>query len=156
MKAAVIQRHRDLLGSEAIARVVDRLRGETVAAQEADSVARRELVDLQNAQIARDEAYHRMNGECEALRGERRRLVAEIGRLEGDLTEHREAVSKLRSETKRLQSEESGLRSHLAEQDEHLRRLYAEIERLTELIEAMENTTAWKLHRRVEKLRGRT
>ena len=30
-----------------------------------------------------------------------------------------------------------------------------EIERLTALIEAMECTTAWKLHRKVEKLRGR-
>jgi len=155
MKAVVIQRHRDRLGSAAIAGIVDRLRGETVASLDADSVARRELADLQVAQIARDEAYHRMNGECEALRGERQRHIDEISRLEMELAPHRETISELQKETTRLQREESDLRSKIEEQDDHLRRLYAEIERLTELVEAMEQTTAWKLHRKVEKLRGR-
>ena len=44
----------------------------------------------------------------------------------------------------------------VGEQDEQLGRVYAEIERLNALIEAMESTTAWKLHRKVEKLRGRS
>ena len=155
MKAVVIERHRDRLGSAAIAGIVDRLRGETVAALEGDSIAQRELADLQAAQIARDEAYHRMNGECEALRGERASHIDEISRLEVDLAQHREAVADLQGETKRLHGEETGLRSKIEEQEDHLRRLYAEIERLTDLVETMEKTTAWKLHRKVEKLRGR-
>lgn len=156
MKAAVIRRHRDRLGCDAIASIVDRLRGETVASVEADSTARRALTDLQKDLAAREDAYHRMNGECEALRGERRRLIAEIGRLEDELSGHREAAAELQQLTRRLQAEESGLRSKVEEQEEHLRRLYAEIERLGGLVEAMEQTTAWKLHRKIEKLRGRT
>jgi len=154
MKAAVIERHRDRLGSDAIASIVDRLRGETVASLEADSTARRELADLQKTQLAREEAYHRMNGECEALRGERRRLIDEIGRLEDELARHREAVSELQESTKRLVGEESRLRSKLEEQEDHLRRLYAEIERLGNLVGKMEQTTAWRWHRRIERLRG--
>lgn len=156
MKAAVIRLHRDRLGSDAVARIVDRLRGETVASLEADSMARRELADLQKAQTARDDAYHRMNGECEALRGERSRHIGEIGRLETELAEHREAVADLQGETKRLHGEEAGLRSKIEEQEDHLRRLYAEIERLTELVGAMEQTAAWKLHRKIEKMRNRS
>jgi len=156
MKAVVIERHSDRLGPAAIAGIVDRLRGETVVSLEADSVARRELADLQKAQIAREQAYHRMNGECEALRDERSRHISEIGRLEQELAEHREAVADLQGETKRLHGEETDLRSKIEEQEDHLRRLYAEIERLTDLVEGMEQTTAWKLHRKVEKLRNRS
>jgi len=156
MKAAVIQRRRDRLGSDTIARIVDRLRGETVTAAEATAGARRELVEQRIAHTELEDTYHRMNGECEALREERARHLGEIGRLEGELVEHRNAVTELQDETNRLQGEESGLRSTVAEQEEHLGRLYGEIERLTELIEAMEQTTAWKLHRKVEKLRGKS
>jgi LmbE family N-acetylglucosaminyl deacetylase len=156
MKGAVIERHRDRLGSAAIAGIVDRLRGETVASLEADSIARQELAELHVAQIARDEAYHRMNGECEALRDERHRHIDEIGRLELELTRHRETVDELQKETNRLQGEDSGLRAKIEEQEDHLRRLYAEIERLGALVEAMEQTAAWKLHRKVEQLRNRS
>jgi LmbE family N-acetylglucosaminyl deacetylase len=41
------------------------------------------------------------------------------------------------------------------ELSENLRRTYAEIERLNGLIRAMEGTRAWRLHRWVERLRGR-
>ena len=46
-------------------------------------------------------------------------------------------------------------RQALAEHDENAQRLYAEIERLTSLVEEMEGTKAWRLHRSLEKLRGR-
>ncbi len=46
-------------------------------------------------------------------------------------------------------------RNAIAEHDENAQRLYAEIERLNGIIEAMEGTKAWKLHRSLERLRGR-
>ncbi|MDX2438425.1 MAG: PIG-L family deacetylase [Acidobacteriota bacterium] len=46
-------------------------------------------------------------------------------------------------------------RTAIAEHDENAQRLYAEIERLSGIIEAMEGTKAWGLHRTIEKLRGR-
>jgi LmbE family N-acetylglucosaminyl deacetylase len=156
VKAAVIQRHQDRLGPGVIARVVDRLRAETVASLEAGSAARRELAELRIAHRGQDEAYHRMNGECVALRGERTRHLDEIRQLEGELHEHREAGAKLRREINRLHGGESELRSHVAAQEEHLGRLYAEIERLGELVEAMKHTSAWRWHRRIERLRGRS
>jgi len=46
-------------------------------------------------------------------------------------------------------------RTAIAEHDENAQRLHAEIERLNALIKEMEGTKAWKLHRRLERLRGR-
>jgi len=156
MKATVIERHRSLIDADVIARVVDRLRSESVAATESDATARRELAEerLSHAEMA--DGYHRMNGECEALRDERALHLGHIDRLEEELQEHRRTIAELQAEANRLHGEESELRSKLAEQQEHLDRLYAEIERLTGLIEAMEATSAWKLHRKIEKLRGRS
>jgi len=156
MKAEVIRRQRDQLGSDTIARIVDRLRGETVTAVEATTGARRELQKLRVAHTEIADAYHRMNGERAALQQERTNHLSTIGRLETELAEHRRTIAELRAEANRLHGEESELRSTLAEQEEHLGRLYAEIERLTKLIDTMEQTTAWKLHRKIDKLRGRS
>ncbi len=46
-------------------------------------------------------------------------------------------------------------RSTVAEQAENIQDLYSEIERLNGIVEAMEGTKAWKLHRKVERLRGK-
>lgn len=155
VKAAIIDRHRDRLDAEVLARIVDRLRGETVAAAESDATARRELAALRSAFAAIEDQYHRLNGEREALRGERTMLVGRIEELGEELTEGRRAFAELENNTVELRNRERGLASRVEEQDEHLRRLYTEIERLTELVRTMERTTAWKLHRTVEKLRGR-
>ena len=56
---------------------------------------------------------------------------------------------------KSIQEQEKLLREVTTDQEEHLKRLYAEITRLNGLISAMESTKAWRLHRTVEKLRGR-
>jgi LmbE family N-acetylglucosaminyl deacetylase len=70
--------------------------------------------------------------------------------------------SELESERTRFEHDRASLtealelhRSALAEQDENAQRLYAEIERLNGLIEEMKGTKAWKLHRTLERLRGR-
>lgn len=155
VKAKIIDRHRDRIDGEMMARIIDRLRNETVAANESDATARRELAALRSARFDIEDQYHRLNGECEALRGERTMLLGQIDRLGDELAANQRAVVEHQSRADLHQSRESELRSKVQEQEEHLGRLYAEIERLTELIGAMEQTTAWKLHRKVEKLRGR-
>jgi LmbE family N-acetylglucosaminyl deacetylase len=155
MKARIIGRHVKLLGPKTIARIVDGLRCETVESAEAAASAAHELQDRRVAMDVLTDRYHRINGECEALRAEQSIHRAEIERLSIELDEHRRSRDELRAETERLRHDETALRSQVGEQDEQLERLYAEIERLNTLIKAMENTTAWKLHRKVEKLRGR-
>jgi len=152
LKAEVIRRHADLVGADVLARVIDRLRGETVAESEAGAAARRELVEARSALDERTAAFHRLNGERQALRDERELLVAEIDRL-NRATEDRD---RLAAENERLIENERQLRAKIDEQETHLARLYGEIERLTSLVDAMEHTTAWRWHKRFERLKGRS
>ncbi len=151
MKARVVGRYLAAAGgpldAARLARVVDALRAEEVEAREAASAARRDAEtawrDLAAArrdvgELARDKAlledrWHRARGEVEALRGEQ-------GRLEADL--------------RRLYSGEEELRAKLSEQDAHLGRTYAEIQRLEGLIAEMRSTRAWRLHSRLQRLKG--
>ena len=156
MKARIIKRHRERLGPAMIARIVDGLRSETVEGSEAAAAARRDLEERRVAMDALTDRYHRINGECESLRAERSIRMTEIDRLSTELDEHRRSRDRLQAENERLLHDDKALRSQVGEQDEQLVRLYAEIERLNALIGAMEGTTAWKLHRKVEKLRGKS
>jgi LmbE family N-acetylglucosaminyl deacetylase len=156
MKAVVIGRQRDRLGPEVLARLVDRLRAEAVDAAETADAARRDAERLRIEHDRMTDSWHRLNGEREALRNERASHLGAIGRLEGELAEHRRAVAEFETEAARLRADESALRTHVAEQDGQLGRLYAEIDRLNRLVAAMEGTTAWKLHRTFERLRGRS
>ncbi len=155
MKAVIIGRHGDRLGPEVLARLVDRLRAETVEAAETAEAARR---DLARARVEHDrltDAWHRLNGERESLRIERSANLEAIGRLEAELAEHRRVVAELGAESARLRTDDAAMRARVADQEGQIARLYAEIERLNRLVAAMESTTAWKWHRRVERLRGR-
>jgi LmbE family N-acetylglucosaminyl deacetylase len=152
MKAEVIRRHSARSGPETIAGIVDRLRGETVAAAESDATARRELAATRSALVEQTDAYHRLNGERQALRDERALLTAEIDRLNHAVADR----NQLAGEVERLHEAETSLRSKIDEQEAHLARLYGEIDRLSSLIEAMEGTTAWRWHRRIERLKGRS
>jgi LmbE family N-acetylglucosaminyl deacetylase len=127
MKALVIERHQDLHSREILARVVARLREEAVI-----GAGQAEEIRFAHAELV--EAYHRVNGERESLgfRAEQ---------LEQQVQAHEEQEMLLREVT--------------ADQEDHLKRLYAEITRLNGLISAMESTKAWKLHRTMERLRGR-
>jgi LmbE family N-acetylglucosaminyl deacetylase len=155
MKARVIERHRHRLDSSVLARVVDGLRNETVQSNEVSVAARRELGECRHATAELTDRFHRLNGECESLRNERITNLREIERLGTEIAELQRQIAELRPEIDHLLSEERALRSQAGEQDEHMKRLYAEIERLNSLIEEMEGTTAWRWHRRIEKLRGR-
>ncbi|HSL16524.1 MAG TPA: PIG-L family deacetylase [Methylomirabilota bacterium] len=158
-KAAVIARHRDRLTDETLSRVIDRLRAETVDALESVAGVRDEVATLRRSKAELFDGYHRLNGECEALRGERLRLMdenrhqgAELARVSSELES---TMASFEAEVARLRERKADLRSETAELEATVARLYAEIERLTSLIEAMEGTRAWKLHRTIERLRGR-
>ncbi len=147
MKGRVVARHRDRLTPEVLARAVDRLRGEAVAAAETSAAARASALAeaaaraaAERARASAEEAMHRQRGEAVVLRGERQLLLADL-----------EAQGR---ELSRLFSLEAELRALNADQDAHLGRLYAEITRLEELLAAMRGTRAWRLHEWVERRRG--
>ncbi len=150
-KGHVIARHSKHHSPELIATVIGRLRAETVAKAEQSTAYRAELSALRDAYGTLEDSYHRINGEREALRIERDRLAEERDRLVADHRQHPEHDR----QALELYRERDQLRQEVAERDEHLRRTYAEIERLNELIEAMESTRAWRMHRTIEKLRGK-
>jgi LmbE family N-acetylglucosaminyl deacetylase len=148
MKARVIDRHRDRLTPELVARVVARLREEAVQRGEESSARAAEATRLRAEHAELADAFHRLNGERESLTRERDDLRAESSR-------HRERIAALEDRERQLVDQEGQLRQLVDDQGNHLERLYAEIERLNGLIRAMESTKAWRLHRVVEKLRGR-
>ena len=151
-KGHVIERYRHLHTAELLASVIGGLRSEAVNASEATAGIRRELVGVREAQIALEAAYAQADVEREALRVERDRLVEERDRLVATLDDHpdhdRQALD--------LYRQRDQLRELVMEHEDHLRRTYAEIERLNALIRDMQDTRAWRMHKTVEKFRGRT
>jgi len=140
MKATVIQRQSEQLDPEVLARVVDGIRAEAVAATDEVVMNRTELAGLRR--------------DCEALRAQQSRHFGEIKNLDEALAHHRLVVTELQAEIARLQAEEADLRSTRDEQNSQVGDLYAEIERLNTLVDAMQTTRAWQWHRRIERLKG--
>ena len=81
--------------------------------------------------------YHHLNGRHTGLEAHCQVLEDRHLRAQEDLRELRE----LRVQERRVSDD--------------LRQAYGEIERLNQLIETMESTRAWRLHRWVEGLKGR-
>jgi len=151
-KGRIIERYRDLQSPELIATVIGRLRAEVVAKAEESTAVRADLSALREAHTVLEGSFHQVNGEAAGLRTELERLVEERDRLISDVDRHpdhdRQALE--------LYRQRDQLSAELDERDEHLRRTYAEIERLNRLIEDMQGTKAWRLHKTVERLRGRS
>jgi hypothetical protein len=135
VKARIIERHRERFAPEVIARAVTRIRDEAVRWAEEAAGRSAEADDLRALHAELQYAYHALNGELEALR---------------------EHADTLEQEQRRLQERERDLREVTEEQDLHLKRLYGEIERLNGLIDDMQRTRAWRLHKAVERIRGRS
>jgi LmbE family N-acetylglucosaminyl deacetylase len=135
VKAKVIAKHGGRHSPEILARVVGTLRAETVAAQEA-AAARAVDAQLQIEKERSESVALRevIEAERDALRGEHDAVCGERDALADELQSHR-----------------SALRDH----EENIQNLFIEIQRLNAIIENMEGTKAWKLHRAAEKLRGR-
>ena len=130
LKAKVMERHRDLCTPVSLARASTRLRDEAVRAAEESAARATEAADLRSLWVATQDAYHRLNGELENLKAHSARLEQEAQRF-------------------------ADARRVIDDQEQHLARLYAEIERLGNIIKEMEATKAWRLHRAVERLRGK-
>ena len=99
--------------------------------------AGRHASEISDLTHERDEQMER----AQALAARADALEAERGRLEGEL--------------KRLEGAAEGLRVSATASSEVVRTLHGEISRLNALITEMHATRAWKLHRTVERLRGR-
>ncbi|HEX2465472.1 MAG TPA: PIG-L family deacetylase [Thermoanaerobaculia bacterium] len=146
-KARVLEKHRGLHTSDAVARAVVTLRREGVAAAQEVEAQRARLHELERA-------FHLRNGELESVREESERRRSALVDHERDF--------------ERLHAEEATLRRGIDQQLEHLGRTYAEIERLNAMvaaitadrdraeqtIEAMKATRAWRLAERWRRLRG--
>ncbi|MEM8995111.1 MAG: glycosyltransferase, partial [Acidobacteriota bacterium] len=147
LKAKVIGRHRDLVEPARLARVVDGLRAEAVAAGEDVARLRTELGE-------RDERYHRLNGALRASEDRRRQLEA----LDERAREDRRALDSRLDDRLRhvaeLERQIGELHAHQAEQGGALEAAYAEIRRLGDVIDAMEATSAWRLHQKLQRLKG--
>jgi LmbE family N-acetylglucosaminyl deacetylase len=138
VKTRVITKHWRRVDVGLIAGVVAQLRAEAVELAERaaqGSRLERKLIDLEGS-------YHRLNGEAVALRSEREDMAADRQRLMTTLRQHEDTIHELTRHQKDL--------------DAHLGRVYAEIERLNGIIKAMEGTRAWRAHRWLEKLKGRS
>jgi LmbE family N-acetylglucosaminyl deacetylase len=162
LKQEVLRRHRDRLTPEALARAIDRLRGEAVEAVEAAVAARASALEEAAARAAADRAHAAAERARDA--SERARLAAEdaMHRHHGEAVAVREENDSLRAavatqgeELARLYRVETELRRLAADQEAHLARCYAEIERLNGLLAEMRATRAWRTHERLQRLRRR-
>jgi LmbE family N-acetylglucosaminyl deacetylase len=154
-KGRVIGRHRDLHTPELLARVVARLRDEAVAKGEESAGRAAEAAALRRSQAALEKTYHRINGERDSIRMERDAAVAERDRLREEIERGQRQAAIFDNRLRQLFGEEAMLRGAIGETEEHLARTYREIDRLNALIHEMEGTKAWRLHRWVDRLRGR-
>lgn len=158
MKARVMAKHGERRSAEVTARVVDLLRAEVVAEQEAAAAARRVGEES-------EERYHAVHGRLTVQEADRERLAGELAaareieverRLEIQAL-HREGallrteIGKRDGELQKLYDQESELGQHINAQADDLRQAYAEIERLNAVIQAMEASRAWRLHQWVQR-----
>lgn len=162
-KATVIGRYRELLTADRVARIVGLLREEAVNATET-AASHRSLAERERGGRAEwEDRWHRLNGELHALRSEHRRLAGEhreLCRVHDEVASDRDRFAATAAERAGRLSElgrvEERARNSLAERDSQLGDAFREIERLDALVRAMESTRAWRLHRLLERLRGRS
>ncbi len=167
MKARVIGKHAHHGGETprmprdvAIARAVDRLRGECVIENEDGNRLRGELATARTELARSEERYHQLNGKLtglevhqQVLEGSERRARERLRRREDDIHGLNHQIRQLQdhagrqAEALRQQTEILDQRTRdLDQQTEALRHAYEEIERLSQLIRAMESSKAWRAH----------
>lgn len=155
MKARVIAKHGSRINPATAARVVDRLRAETVAALD-------EQRRLGVTVAAADDRYHRLNGafadqqaELRAVNAERAALEARASALDARASASEAQILALKQAQQAQDAELKRLYGREQEQENDLKATYAEIERLGKLIETMESTRAWRLHQSWQRLSKR-
>lgn len=144
-KAQVIARHLGELGdaerSRILARVVDRLRAETVAADEAHRAEVERRAEAESR-------FHETNGRLDAARTQIQILETIDQRSRMELAERRRELA---DEQTRL----ADARRQLEARNGELQAAYEELGRLDALVREMESTRAWRLHRKVQSWKGK-
>ena len=139
MKAKVIEAHRDFVDSGVVALVVDQLRAEAVAAQEQ---GRQES----EKRAEEEAAHHRTRGALQASEEHGRQLQVLEQRSS-------QALERARAEQAAQQKQIDELHAFQEEQSQKLSQAYEEIQRLTSLVDEMQNSQAWKLHQKLQRLK---
>jgi LmbE family N-acetylglucosaminyl deacetylase len=147
VKARVLAKHAVRLAPEVVARAVDTLRAELVAAREGWAGARRELAARRGELDALRADRDTLNAAHQELAREQARLDERYHAAHGEAAAWRQDHARVAAEAQRLYEEERKLRQTVDDQTAHLGRAYAEIERLNALVRDMESTRAWRLHR---------
>ena len=151
LKARVLSKHAAELDSGSLARAVTRMRRQAVLAGDA---ARAEIRD-------REAELERMQAELERMQAELERMQATIHGLHAKIESmgawERELESSHRergAEIERLQALERELKSSHGECEVEIHRLHGRERDLQAEIEAMKATRVWRLHERMQSLRG--
>ena len=139
MKVAVLERHRDKLRPEVVARVIDGLRAESVALSEELAAGRRRLEEAETGS-------HRLNGQVRSLEDHRLLLQNQHEQLDRQWREEQQRREQTATEL-------AEVRAHADGQGEKLKAAYAEIGRLTALVDAMRASRAWRVHEALQKWR---
>ena len=137
LKAKVLSKHATDLGPEALARAVTRMRRQAVLAGEA---ARARIRERQQ--------------DLERVRASERKRGAEIERLQARERELESSHAERGAEIERLQARERELESSHAERGAEIERLQIRERDLQAEVDAMKATRAWRLHERLQSLRG--
>ncbi|MFV2072705.1 MAG: PIG-L family deacetylase [Thermoanaerobaculales bacterium] len=116
---------------------------------------RADFLEMKAKVIARHRARHTPEILAKTVSKLRAETVAAQEAMTIRTAELEDAYDRLNGERETLAAELESHRTALAEQEENVQRLYSEIDRLGNIIDAMEGTKAWRLHRRFEALRGR-
>ncbi|HBL27335.1 MAG TPA: hypothetical protein DD490_10925, partial [Acidobacteria bacterium] len=147
VKARVLAKHAERLRPDVLARAVDALRADIVREKESAAGARREGEALRQSLSAARADLDALNAAHQALARERFLWEERYHTANGERAALREHSGKTADELRRLQAQEQELRAVVDDQTAHLGRTYGEIERLGRLIQEMEGTRAWRLHR---------
>lgn len=149
MKGKILARHRHRVEPPRLARVVDALRAETVAAEEDVRHLRERLAES-------EEAWHRLRGTLRAAEDRRQQLEAVAEQARADRDAERAARGEAEQRGAALERQVDELETFQRGKGEELGRAYEEIGRLTELVRSMRSTRAWRWHERAQRLLGRS
>ena len=144
MKGRVLAKHADLLVPEHLARVIDTLRSESVAALEEVRHSEERLADQKTA-------FFKLRGTLRAAEDRSQQLRALSEQSRHELGETRGRLEAAHHHQQELRRQVEELEAFQRQQSEELQNAYAEIGRLNNLVDAMQSTPAWRLH---EKMQG--
>jgi LmbE family N-acetylglucosaminyl deacetylase/GT2 family glycosyltransferase len=161
-KLAVWRKHGVLDAPERVFAVLEQLKERAARSEERlqEEIGRGSFLERAIAELERDKETLIREGPFRAA--EKEELQRELEALQKQVQSLETAVATLESERLTLQGEKLHIQGEAEEariraiaNAETVRTLYAEIARLNALITEMHGTRAWKLHRTVERIRGR-